>query len=73
MPKLQSGKSDENNADYVIDSINIASDLAFDNKLNLVTGPINKSVISSKVKNFQGHTEYLKINFLVMMFDVASE
>ena len=63
MPKLQSGKSDENNADYVIDCINIASDLAFDNKLNLVTGPINKSVISSKVKNFQGHTEYLKNKF----------
>ena len=49
-PNYKVGKSDENNADYVIDCINIASDLAFDNKLNLVTGPINKSVISSKVK-----------------------
>ena len=52
-----------NNADYVIDCINIASDLAFENRFNLVTGPINKSVISSKIKNFQGHTEYLKNKF----------
>ena len=62
-PNYQVGKSDENNADYIINSINIASDLAFENKLNLVTGPINKSVISSKIKKFQGHTEYLKNKF----------
>ena len=62
-PNYKVGKSDENNADYVIDCINIASDLAFENRFNLVTGPINKSVISSKIKNFQGHTEYLKNKF----------
>ena len=45
-PNYKVGKSDENNAGYVIDCINIASDLAFENRFNLVTGPINKSVIS---------------------------
>ncbi len=51
------------NASYVIECLNTAANIANKEKISLVTGPINKRVISNEISSFSGHTEYLKENF----------
>lgn len=65
------GSPKEANAKYILDCLKKASDLSEKNKSCLVTGPINKKVLSSYEKNFSGHTEFLKTRFKsdeVLMF-----
>ena len=57
------GSPDKDNAKYVIDCLKIASDAANEQSGYLVTGPIKKSVIQDHIKNFMGHTEFLKERF----------
>ena len=56
------GKLNSNNAKYIIDNLNFGIDQALkNNKIGLVTGPIQKSnIIEGGFKNFQGHTEWIK-------------
>ncbi len=57
------GKADKKNSPYVIECLNKAADLAHKEKISLVTGPINKKIISDTVTGFSGHTEFLKEKF----------
>ncbi len=58
------GKPVSNNASYIISNIEAASKFAAAKNANLVTGPINKKIISSVFPDFCGHTDYLKKLFL---------
>ena len=40
------GKPDKKNASYVIECLNKAAEFAYKEKISLVTGPINKKIIS---------------------------
>jgi 4-hydroxythreonine-4-phosphate dehydrogenase len=65
------GSPKESNAKYILDCLKKASDLSEKNKSCLITGPINKKVLSSYEKKFSGHTEFLKSRFKsdeVLMF-----
>ena len=57
------GKPDKKNASYVIECLNKAADFAYKEKISLVTGPINKKIVSSQIAGFSGHTEFLKEKF----------
>ncbi len=56
------GKLNPDNAQYVIKNLNFGIDQALkNNKIGLVTGPIQKSnIIDGGFKSFQGHTEWIK-------------
>jgi len=54
------GKSDIKNASYVIECLNKAADICYEEKKSLVTGPINKKTITNKIPSFSGHTEFLQ-------------
>ena len=62
--KYTLGNPSSDNASYILSNLEAASKFANDNNANLVTGPINKSVISSVLSNFSGHTDFLKKQFL---------
>ena len=65
------GFPEESNAKYILDCLKKASDLSNKNKSCLITGPINKKILSSYEKGFSGHTEFLKNRFKsdeVLMF-----
>ena len=54
------GKLNTDNAKYVLDVLDTAIDACMNHKADaLVTGPIQKSILTSEVNNFTGHTEYL--------------
>lgn len=58
------GKPSLKNAVSVMDSIDLVIKLAIKKKLsNIVTNPIEKSIIKKKIGKFTGHTEYIS-NFL---------
>ncbi len=57
------GAPDTKNASYVIKCLNKAAELAHKEKIPLVTGPINKRVITNIMSDFSGHTEFLKEKF----------
>ena len=61
--KYTLGNPSSDNASYILSNLEAASKFANDNNANLVTGPINKSVISSVLSNFSGHTDFLKKQF----------
>ena len=54
------GKPNIKNGSYVIKCLNKASDICYEEKKSLVTGPINKKIITNKISNFSGHTEFLQ-------------
>ena len=63
--KTQLGERNYSNADAILQSIDMAIDFAKQKVISgIVTNPINKEVISKKLRRFKGHTEYLakKIN-----------
>lgn len=48
------------NSRYVLQMLDLASDLCMQKKVNaMVTGPVQKSIINDAGFNFTGHTEYL--------------
>lgn len=54
------GKLDEANAQYVLDVLDTATNACLTQQADaLVTGPIQKSVLTHRIPNFTGHTEYL--------------
>jgi 4-hydroxythreonine-4-phosphate dehydrogenase len=59
------------NAAYVLETLDIAIDLALANRVALVTGPVHKGVINEAGIPFTGHTEYLEqkagVDQVVMM------
>jgi len=57
------GSPKESNAKYIFDCLKKASDLTEKNNTCLITGPINKKVLSTYEKSFSGHTEFLKKRF----------
>ncbi len=57
------GKPNKKNASYVIECLNKAAEFAYKEKISLVTGPINKKIVSSQIANFSGHTEFLREKF----------
>jgi len=57
------GKPTFNNSNFIIECLSTAADLALKNSSCLVTGPLNKSIIQKHIKNFTGHTEFLKKKF----------
>ena len=57
------GKPTFNNSSFIIECLSTAADLALKNSSCLVTGPLNKSIIQKNIKNFTGHTEFLKKKF----------
>ena len=70
------GSPNEENAGYILKCLSKAAELANENKSCLITGPINKKIISTHLQNFSGHTEYLKNKFgvdEVLMFLTNSE
>ncbi len=55
------GEFDVKNAESVIESIRIGTELCLKKKVSaMVTGPINKSILRSKGFKFTGHTDYLE-------------
>ncbi len=55
------GEFDVENAESVIESIRIGTELCLKKKVSaMVTGPINKSILRSKGFKFSGHTDYLE-------------
>ena len=48
------------NAAYVLETLDVAIDLALANQVALVTGPVHKGVINEAGIPFTGHTEYLE-------------
>ena len=48
------GEPNKDNASYVIECLNKAADFAYKEKNSLVTGPINKKIISSQIGGFSG-------------------
>lgn len=65
------GVLDPANAAYVLETLDVAIDLAMENRVALVTGPVHKGVINDAGIPFTGHTEYLEhkagVNQVVMM------
>lgn len=65
--KVTAGVLNENNAQYVLDTLNLATQYCLDGKTQaLVTGPLHKGIINQagiyqdkNDKGFSGHTEYL--------------
>ncbi|WP_211227253.1 4-hydroxythreonine-4-phosphate dehydrogenase PdxA [Saccharospirillum impatiens] len=59
------------NAAYVLQTLDVAIDLALANRVALVTGPVHKGVINEGGIPFTGHTEYLEqkagVDQVVMM------
>lgn len=54
------GTADPANAGYVLKTLDRATDLALQGKVDaLVTGPVNKAMINEGGFTFSGHTEYL--------------
>jgi len=54
------GKLNVDNTRYVLNMLDLASDLCLQNKVDaMVTGPIQKSIINDAGISFTGHTEYL--------------
>jgi 4-hydroxythreonine-4-phosphate dehydrogenase len=48
------------NSDYVLQMLDLATDLCLQNKIDaMVTGPVQKSIINEAGLSFTGHTEYL--------------
>ena len=71
------GKLNPDNARYVLDSLNTASELVLSKKADaLVTGPVQKSIINDAGITFTGHTEYLAeragVAQVVMMLAIPS-
>ena len=55
------GVPDSANADYVLKTLNTATQLCLDKTAaGLVTGPVSKAVIHQSGVHFTGHTEYLR-------------
>ncbi len=70
--KSKAGTLNVANAPYVIQTLDLAIELALANEIcALVTGPIQKSVINESGLSFSGHTEYLRdksnVDEVVMM------
>ncbi|MEX2319911.1 MAG: 4-hydroxythreonine-4-phosphate dehydrogenase PdxA, partial [Saccharospirillum sp.] len=65
------GVLDPANAAYVLETLDVAIDLALANRAALVTGPVHKGVINDAGIPFTGHTEYLEqkagVDQVVMM------
>ncbi len=56
----KAGQLDPNNASYVIESLEIATDYCLQHKAHaLVTGPVHKAVLNDAGIHFSGHTEFL--------------
>lgn len=54
------GQLDKSNAEYVLQSLRVATDRVLSNELDaLVTGPVHKSIINDAGIAFTGHTEFL--------------
>jgi len=54
------GELNVDNSQYVLNMLDLASDLCLQNKVDaMVTGPIQKSIINDAGITFTGHTEYL--------------
>jgi len=54
------GQLNADNAQYVLDVLDIATNACLNKQADaLVTGPIQKSILTHRVPNFTGHTEYL--------------
>jgi 4-hydroxythreonine-4-phosphate dehydrogenase len=54
------GKLNTNNSSYVIETLNTAVDLVYNNTLHaLTTAPVQKSVINEAGITFSGHTEFI--------------
>ncbi len=57
---VQAGQLDKNNAQYVLNTLNIATEFCLNSRTQaLVTGPIHKGIINTVQPGFTGHTEYL--------------
>ena len=55
------GKLDTRNAEYVLKTLDIASDKSESGEFSgIITGPISKAVIADTGLNFTGHTEYFQ-------------
>lgn len=60
--KVTPGKLNLNNADYVLNTLDLATKFCLSNRAQaLVTGPLHKGIINQAkpALNFSGHTEYL--------------
>lgn len=71
------GQLNSANAGFVIDCLNLATDLCLENNAKaLVTGPVQKSVINEAGIAFTGHTEFLaarcQASQVIMLFVVDS-
>jgi len=56
----ETGHLNADNANYVLNVLDSAVDLCLKRQADaMVTGPIQKSILTHQVKNFSGHTEYL--------------
>ena len=68
--KCITGQLDRNNSAYVLQMLDLASELCTNNTVDaMVTGPVQKSIINKAGYDFTGHTEYLadKSNSLPVM------
>ncbi|MDT8371474.1 MAG: 4-hydroxythreonine-4-phosphate dehydrogenase PdxA [Gammaproteobacteria bacterium] len=68
----QAGKLDKRNAEYVLNSLQIALDGCINNQFDaMVTAPVHKGIINDAGIEFTGHTEFLAdgagVNKVVMM------
>lgn len=58
--KVVPGQLDVENAAYVVDCLNIATNLVINNKCDaLTTGPVQKSILNNGGIPFTGHTEFI--------------
>ena len=58
--KAKAGVLDENNADFILRTLDAAIDACADNTCQaMLTGPVNKGIINQAGIDFIGHTEYL--------------
>lgn len=56
---VQFGKLNVNHANYVLETLSIASDMAQNNDVDaIVTGPVHKGIINDSGLTFSGHTEF---------------
>jgi len=56
----KAGQLDSKNARYVLDVLDLGIDACVNAQATaLVTGPIQKSILTHEIENFTGHTEYL--------------
>lgn len=72
---VQAGKLDPANADYVLQTLNLAADLCVKQRANaIVTGPVHKGIINDAGIPFTGHTEFFaqfcQVAQTVMLFVV---